>query len=300
MASNPSFEPRFRLWPRILLLLRWRFWPWYWFRATPRLVPGTVVLSTADGMIHVCSLSDRTSADRALLVVRSFASSGAGAVNWDLPQLILSPDEQRVAVSEIEYLSDAVDFRVTLFATGTGTALFTATDNSLPPVSFRGDDPEAPEPLRAAQAESDAFWAMEVMKFPEVPRPILMANWFEEPGRATLAFAGWMAGEQMLLRGACPIRIEDGSEFGGITDPIAWWGVAARIAGEERWEWTMRAVGLPPADIVVLARPARTRRLEPGLPVGDRGGTALLLDSVAQSDPALAPGVVSFDGPFIA
>lgn len=270
-------------------------WQAFWRYILPvrRYRPGVVVLATSDGMLHIGRFAEapRGGAAGALEIILSVASVGHGNPDYEPPAVRLSPDETQFVAREIETLRDATDMRITLFDVASGLSRLTATDNARPDVIFRGDDPLSPVEVLEEQRRSDVYWEEDRLIDPKRSRPIVEGRFAEEYGGASIGDAGWTNTGELVVVGSCPVAV--GPSSSGV--PYPWWGLVGPAPGN-RWAFLSKAVGAVPASVVIRSTPTLARVLTRGAPVGD--GFQLLINGIAQSAPALATGVVSFDGPF--
>ena len=269
--------------------------PFWRLRPLPRTLPGVLVLSTGDSKIHIGRFMQAAigSGGWTLSIVRTLAAESANP-RFSRPTVKLSPDERQFVARDIETVSDAIDFRISLYDAMTGAVLFSATDNSRPDVIFRGEDPSAPPAVLAEQRLLDKLWEQDRLDNPELPRPIVTGVYSERGDREPqLGSPGWLPTGELIITGACQVAVPPSASAQG--DPYPWWGIVGPTTGGE-WRFTSKTVGQLPATVRVLAAPAPARDVRRGAPVGD--GFELVIDGVVQTASVLASGVVSFDGPF--
>lgn len=292
MALRPSsFSPG----QRVLQFIRQQSWQAVLqrVRLRPGFGAGTMVLATADGRLHVGRFPRLPLADAGttLEIVRSVDSDSGGRPEVSVPFVQLSPDETQFVATTSETIRDATDSRITLYSVAGAEVRFSVTDNARPDIVFRGDDELAPPDVLVAQAQSDRLWEEDRIDVPDLPRPIVEGRFDEAFGAATIGTAGWTATGDLVIVGACPVVVAGASSG----TPYPWWGLVAPLSGVI-WGFVSRAPGPLPASVAVRPRPTLARAVQRGMPSGD--GFAVLVDGIVQTAPALASGVVSFDGPF--
>ena len=229
------------------------------------------------------------SPDRRLVWTGIGPRDGAGDPQWALGAISLSPQGNALAIQSVETFTDGFDMRVTILDLR-GNRLSSHTDNSYPTTLYLGDDPAAPEPLRAEQASLDVDWGAWRLEDPEAPRPIVTGRFCDSAADGEIFHAGWTAAGHALINGRSRVEITGGPTAGHMTGLAAWWGVLGAFA-DGSWGWIIQGAGSPPAEYAALPRPPLA------LPVLVQNGQ-LDVDGVVQTDPALAAGVDAIDGPF--
>lgn len=204
--------------------------------------------------------------------------------------LSLQPRGGAFAVNTLETFSSGEDERVSVHDLS-GDQQFFATDISVPPMVWRGDDPAAPALILDVQASVDVDWQSALKDDPSLPRWIVEGQFVSDRPGDSLRVAGWDADDCLLVEGQAYMELRCVEAFGADpldAGPFGWWG---RVApnGNSAWAWAERTFGHPPAP----ATPSRRRTVRI-----DLVGSQLRVDGIVQTDPELAAGVMAFDGPF--
>ncbi len=215
-----------------------------------RVVGNPIICAEAGRPYSVVKLREfYISLSSRLARVKSIPRPHAELEQWEMREILLSPDNQFFAVSEIEYiLSSGQDETVSILSLDTGSQLYFATDNTAAPSqTYQGTDADIPQLLVEEQERSDMEWQSLRQNNPSLPRAVVTGEFSDNDGRGQLAIVGWLTGNGLALSGRSPIAINS-PLIGNYEseDMVDWWAVVGALPASG-WGILARGHGALPA-----------------------------------------------------
>ena len=211
----------------------------------------------ANGPFHLLSVERvRGAWQVATTALLPWAEAGNSA--FEVVDISVAPGSAMFAYTMNEYVADGTtDQSVTILSVA-GVQILRAIDQSHPTVIIRGDEPNPPPQLQAAQAAADADWEIARQDDPTIPRFIVTGQLDDEAGDGELGIGGWLKGSSLYLAGRTRLRLMCAELWGEYLGELEdWWMVAAPAPRGGGWHIAGSGIGELPSTFgqVTNSRP---------------------------------------------